>query len=100
MVIKTRERLINQITEMGVKFPSRQRFVLNLIDGELGIMTTENKSKIKLENEKFFSNKTYLLSGESATLDIVECQSAEEYVDKLLDLRNRWLQDKVEEEEK
>lgn len=98
--METRTKLIKQITDIGVKFPSRQRFVLNLIDGELRIMTTENKTKIKLENEKFFSNKSYLLNGESTTLDIVECQNAEEYVDKLLDLRNRWLKDQLEEESK
>lgn len=91
-----KDHLLRQVEQVGLKFPSRQRFVLNLIDGELGVMSTTNKGRIQLKNEKFFDNKTLLISGQTALLDIVDCQSAEEYVDKLLDLRKRWGLDKEE----
>jgi len=94
-----REKLLKNLNEIGVKFPSRQRFTLTLQDGELGILTIENKSKIKLENEKLFNNQSFLFSGApTALLDIVDCQCAEEYVDKLLDLRKRWGLNKSREE--
>ncbi|PIC81063.1 hypothetical protein CSV75_04600 [Sporosarcina sp. P18a] len=86
-----RDFLVNRVNQIGVKFPSRQRFSLCLNEGKLSIITTENKSKIKIENEKFFQNRSILFSGSpSALLDIVDCQNAEEYIDHLLYLRDRW----------
>lgn len=82
--------LLKRVEEVGLKFPSRQRFVLTYIDGKLGVMSTTNKGKIQLKNEKFFDNKSILFNGKTALLDIVDCQDAEQYVDKMLELNSSW----------
>lgn len=92
-----RETLIEQVKNHGMKFPSRHRFVLVCQNGKLGVMTTENKGKIKLENEKVRQNKSILLDGSpTALLDVKEINSAEEYVDVIIDYLKRW--DLYEEE--
>lgn len=86
-----RETLIEQVKNHGMKFPSRHRFELVYQNGKLGVMTTENKGKIKLENEKVRQNKSILLDGSpTALLDVKEINSAEEYVDVTIDYLKRW----------
>ncbi len=91
MKMSDRHKLIEQVEKFGVKFPSRQRFVLGYKDGKTSIFTTENKSKIKLENEKFSNNRSLLIDGTvTALLDIRDIQNAEEYADTLLKLHKKW----------
>ncbi len=93
-----RETLIENVKKHGMKFPTRHRFVLTKQDGKLTIISTENKRKIKIENEKASQNKTILLDGSpTALLDIKEIKSAEEYADIVIDYMKRW--DLMEEEE-
>jgi|SRR5690625_1996362 len=89
--MNNRETLIKNVKEYGMKFPTRHRFVLANKEGKLSIISTENKSKIKIENEKFNNNRTILLDGSStALLDIVDLQSAEEYADTVISLNEKW----------
>jgi len=86
-----RDELIKNVEKHGMKFPSRQRFVLSYQEGKLRIFTTNNKSRIKLENEKFNSNKSLLLDGSpTALLDIKDIQNAEEYADTIASLHDKW----------
>jgi hypothetical protein len=89
--VDEREKMISQVKKVGHKFPSRQRFVLAYKEGKFSIITTENKGKIKLENEKISHNRSLLLDGTvTALIDIKDINSPEEYVDTLLNLHKRW----------
>ena len=95
-----KEKLLKNLKQVGVTFPSRQRFTLIMQNGKLGIITIANKSKIKLENEKVFHNQSFMISGEpTALIDIIECENAEQYVDHLLKFRSKWGLDNSKEEE-
>lgn len=86
-----KEGLIEALRSHGIKFPSRHRFVLGYKNGNLKIFTSENKGKIKLENEKFSNNRSILLDGTAtALLDIREVESAEEYADILIKHLTKW----------
>lgn len=86
-----RKILIEQVKNHGIKFPSRHRFVLTKQDGKLAIITTQNKNKIKLENEKFSNNRSILLDGSpTALLDIQDVNSPEEYADTLIKHLKKW----------
>lgn len=95
-----KEKMLKNVKEIGVKFPSRQRFVLVYNEGRLGIMTTEIKGKIKLENEKVKQNRSFLINGSpTALLDVKDVKNAEEYVGILLQYHERWGLLEEEEEE-
>lgn len=86
-----RETLLKNVKEHGLMFPSRHRFVLFYKEGKFGIMTQDQKSKIKLENEKVKSNLTFFLDGTpAALLDVKDIKNAEEYVDELIALYKKW----------
>lgn len=86
-----RETLINNVKEFGMTFPSRQRFVLIKKDDSLHVVTTENKGRIKLENEKVSQNKSLMADGSpTAILDVKDISSAEEYADTLLYYMEKW----------